>query len=128
MPNVTPIYAGLIALLFLALSARVIFYRRSAQVSLGDGADKELLSRIRAQANCAEYAPLGLLLLLLAELQGTPVLILHLLGAALLAGRVMHGVALSIRPQRLNLRVAGMALTLTAIGIAAILCVVLALF
>ena len=128
MPEVTPIYAGLIALLFLALSARVIFYRRNAQISLGDGADKELLSRIRAQANCAEYAPLGLLLLLLVELQGTPVSILHLLGSGLLAGRVVHGAALSVRPQRLTLRVAGMALTLTTIGIAAVLCISLALF
>lgn len=71
-PMVTPFYAGFLALLYIALSARVIKHRRSARISLGDGNDVALQQKIRVQSNCAEYAPIGIVLLLLAELQGAP--------------------------------------------------------
>ena len=76
--TVTPIYAGLLVMLFFILSARVIQRRISARISVGDGDDKDLRKRMRVQANCAEYAPFGILLLLIVELQGTPVWTLHL--------------------------------------------------
>ncbi len=117
---VTPIYAAILTLLFLGLTARVILYRRANRLSLGDEGDRKLLKRMRAQANCAEYAPLGILLLLLAELQGAPVLALHLLGLGLLAGRLLHAYGFSASPQNLRLRVLGMALTLTMLGVAAL--------
>lgn len=115
MLTITPLYAALVALVFLVLSARVIFYRRANLISLGDKGDNEMLKRMRAQANCAEYAPIGLLLLLLSELAGAPVLALHLLGLALLGGRVLHAVGFSATPQKMRLRVGGMMLTLTMI-------------
>ena len=83
--SVTPIYAGLIAVLFVALSLRVIAARRSARVGLGDGGDKTLLRRQRVQANCAEYAPLALGLMTLAELQSAPAAGVNLLRPILLA-------------------------------------------
>ena len=43
--TITPIYAGLIALLFIVLSTRVIFYRRANLISTGDQGDKALLNR-----------------------------------------------------------------------------------
>ena len=61
--SITPLYAGLIALLFIFLSYRVIKVRRGDRISLGDGENPDMAYRIRAQANCAEYAPLGLILL-----------------------------------------------------------------
>jgi len=76
---ITPLYAGCIALVFIALSARVILYRRRNLISLGDAGDKSLLKRMRAQANCAEYAPIGLILLALTELQGAPGSVIHAL-------------------------------------------------
>lgn len=69
-PVVTPLYAAALTALFISLSLRVIALRRSGRVSLGDAGDPALLARIRAQGNCAEYAPLGIVLLLLAELAG----------------------------------------------------------
>ena len=48
---VTALYAGLLAPLFLFLSARVIAARRGAQTALGDGGDPALLRRMRVQAN-----------------------------------------------------------------------------
>ena len=90
MISVTPIYAGLIALLFLVLSFRVVGARRSTKTSVGDGGNEVMLKRMRVQANCAEYAPIGLILLALAELQGMPMVWLHLFGAMLLAGRALR--------------------------------------
>lgn len=117
--SVTPIYAGLIALLFVVLSVLVISTRRRLGIALGDAGNKELLRRQRAQANCAEYAPLALILIMLAELQSAPVLILHAAGIALLIGRVIHAAGVSREPERFAMRVTGMALTFIAILIAA---------
>lgn len=117
---ITPIYAALLTLLFLVLSFRVIGMRRTAGISVGDNADKEMQKRMRVQANCAEYAPLGILLLLLAELLGTPALVLHGLGLMLLAGRVLHAIGLGATPQRIPFRKFGMVLTLLMLALTAL--------
>ena len=61
-----------------------------------------------------------MLLILLAELQGTPGPWLHLCGGLLLVGRIMHGVNFSFGLRKVVLRVGGMVLTLTSLIIAAI--------
>ncbi|MDK3018079.1 MAPEG family protein [Pseudodonghicola flavimaris] len=119
-PSITPIYAALIAVVFLALSARVITYRRRTAQTLGDHGDPALLARMRAQANCAEYAPIGLLLLLMIEMQGTPALAVQALGLALLLGRILHGLSFTDSRPRLPLRIAGIVLTLVMIGLSAL--------
>ena len=113
---ITEVYASLPALVFLVLSIRVITYRRANRYDLGDADDRKLLKRIRAQGNCAEYAPFGLLLLAIAELQTASPLILHVLGLMLVFGRILHALALSLRRQDFRLRIAGMLLTLTMIA------------
>lgn len=113
--TVTPLYAALIAFLFVILSVRVVTARRSARVALGDGGDKALLRRQRVQANCAEYAPFGLVLMSLAELQAAPAIVLHAIGLMLLAGRIVHAIGVSQEDEPLALRVTGMAFTFTAI-------------
>lgn len=109
--TVTPVYGALLVLVFIWLSFRVIQYRRANMISLGDTGDKALLKRMRAHANFAEYAPVGILMLLLTELQGAPDLALHLLGLLLLIGRVLHAVGFSATPQKIILRQIGMAMT-----------------
>ncbi|MEO1140226.1 MAG: MAPEG family protein [Pseudomonadota bacterium] len=118
--TVTPIYAGFLALLLIALSARVIRHRHLARISVGDNNDKGLRKKMRVQANCAEYVPVGLLLLLLTELQGAPIWALHVLGATLMLGRLAHAAGMGATPQRVGLRIFGMAATLTMIGVTAI--------
>ena len=120
MLPITSLYAGPIALILIVLSARVIFYRRANKVSLGDSGDKSLLKRMRAQANCAEYAPMALLLLALCELQGAPAIAIHALGMMLLLGRLAHGIGFSMSPPVMGLRVAGTALTLTMLAASAL--------
>ncbi len=125
---ISAFYASLIAIIFLALSAHVIVYRRSAHVSLGDGDDPHLRRRIRGQANCAEYAPIGLIMIVLMELQGAPWLLLHLVAISFVAGRFLHGYALSGTRQWVFGRVWGMLLTLISIGAAAIINLWMSLF
>lgn len=119
---ITAFYAALLAFLFLLLSARVIAQRREARVEIGVGESAELLRRSRVHANFAEYVPIALILLGFAESLKAPSAALHALGLALLAGRLIHAYGLSQTPHILKLRVAGMWLTLTAIGLAALVC------
>ncbi len=115
MLAVTPIYAGLLALLFVALSLRVIGLRRQANVALGHGQDIRLERRLRVHANFAEYAPLALMLIALAELQGNPAWLLHGLGLALLLGRMLHAFGVSQEPEDYRFRVTGMAMTFSVL-------------
>lgn len=117
---VSPLYAALTAVIFLILSARVILYRRANLISLGDNGDKNLLKRMRAQANCAEYAPLGLVLLVLTELAGAPALAVHIAGLMLVAGRGLHAYGFASTPQIMIFRQIGMVLTLTMIALTAL--------
>jgi len=123
---ITAFYAAILAFLFILLSARVIAQRREARVEIGVGESHELLRRSRVHANFAEYVPFALVLLALAESLHAPPIALHVLGLALVVGRFLHAYALSQNPHILSLRAAGMTLTLIMIGLAALLCFVLA--
>lgn len=112
---ITSLYAGVIALLMTLMSIRVIRARRSKRIGLGDGGDRELLRLMRAQSNCAEYAPITLLLIALAEFQQVNVWLLHGMGLALIAGRLIHAFGFSRRPEIMNMRIVGMALTFAAL-------------
>lgn len=112
---VTALYAGLIALLYLFLSYKVVESRRSQRVSVGDGGDKLVRKRMRTHANCAEYAPIGLILLMLVEMQGMDLRLVHLFGLILLAGRLAHAYGFGSTPQIVPLRKLGMYLTLLMI-------------
>jgi uncharacterized membrane protein YecN with MAPEG domain len=92
---VTALYAGSLALWFLVLSYRVVG-RRRAGISLGDGDDPGMLRVVRGHANFAEYVPLALIMLAILELGGTSLLVLHLLGLALLAGRLCRSPSSSV--------------------------------
>ncbi|MEQ8857646.1 MAG: MAPEG family protein [Pseudomonadales bacterium] len=112
---ITPIYAGALALLFVALSVRTLRLRRRLGIAIGDGGDDLMLRAMRAHANFAEYTPLALLLVLMLELQGGSPWQVHALGAMLLAGRTLHAFGVSRTPERYVYRVSGMALTFTVI-------------
>ncbi len=113
--SITPIYASVATLFFMYLSFRVIGARRASNVGLGDGGNRVLLRRQRVHGNCAEYVPLAILLMALAELQNTPTWTLHLIGALLMAGRVVHAYGVSQEPEQIKLRAIGMTLTFAAL-------------
>jgi uncharacterized membrane protein YecN with MAPEG domain len=94
--SVTPIYLGLLGLMMVPITLRVGLYRLKNKVDLGDGGDRKLLRMIRSQANFVETVPLAAVLLVVMELMGAGDPWLHALGAALLIGRVMHYLGLSL--------------------------------
>jgi uncharacterized protein len=122
---ITALYVLPLAMVLITLSFRTIAYRRQHRISLGDGGDRQLLQRMRVHANCAEYAPMGLLALALTESLAAPALILHAIGLTLVTGRVLHAYGMSQSPQIMPLRVGGMVLTLTAIGTASLAAAIL---
>ena len=113
--SVTPLYAGLLALLFVFLSMRVIATRRSADVGLGDAGNSTLIRRQRVHGNFAEYVPLALVLMALMDLQSQPLWIVHVTGLLLLSGRLFHAYGVSQDPETIRLRVMGMTLTLMSL-------------
>lgn len=114
---VTPVYAGLLAFVFLFLTASVIRLRRRQRVSVGDGGDPAFLRKVRAHGNFAEYVPMALLLMAMVELLGVHAVILHAIGGLLLAGRLVHGWCFLFTTRNLSARVLGMAMTLFALGV-----------
>lgn len=115
-PTILPLYAGLLGILFLALSVNVIRLRRRLRISLGDGGGQHLARQIRAHGNFVDYVPLVLALLLLAELGGTRPWLMHLLAASLLAGRLLHAWCFVFAGGAAGLWVAAMTLTFIALG------------
>ena len=109
---ITTLSACALALLLIVLSLRIIGVRRGEQVSLGSNGNETLERRIRAQGNLVEYAPIGLILIGLAELQQANPFLIGVAAAAFVMGRLLHGYALGFTVQALQPRVAGMMLTL----------------
>ncbi|MEL7044421.1 MAG: MAPEG family protein [Pseudomonadota bacterium] len=118
---VTGIYAALLGLLFVALSVRTLRMRRSLQIAVGDGGSAEMLRAMRVHANFAEYTPIALLLIAMAELNGVNALVVHALGASLLMGRVSHAWGVRQMSETFLFRIFGMAMSLTTICVAALL-------
>ena len=129
MPNLlsietTLIFAAIFGILHVVFTLRVGAYRFSSKISLGDGGDKELRNRTRAHGNFIENAPMGLLLLLLNELNGLGQDALLALGSVFLAARLLHYVMIVSRSLSIILRPISMLGTLGVILISAILLLV----
>ncbi|MBD2785611.1 MAPEG family protein [Xenorhabdus sp. DI] len=87
---VSSLYIVLGALLLIKLSLDVVKLRTQYQVAYGDGGFYELQTAIRVHGNAVEYIPISMLLLIMMEMNGAPVWMLHICGLVLLAGRVLH--------------------------------------
>lgn len=94
------LYAGLLGLLLIALSAQVVLARRRYRVGLGTGNEDGLQQAVRVQANFCEYVPFAVLLLVLAEITALPGPAVHAAGLVLIVSRVLHATGLSGSPGR----------------------------
>lgn len=119
MMGVTPIYLAAAVAMYSFMAFTIIINRRGRRISIGDGDQKDFARIIRGHANFAEYAPLALLSIGIAELAGTPAAVLHGCGIILLIGRGLHAYCLLFTPIGLKLRVTGMVLTFLALWTAA---------
>lgn len=117
--TILPVYAALLALLFVYLSVRTIRTRRSRKVALGHADDPAMLRAMRVHGNFAEYVPFALLLIYFVESSSHTPWLIHLLGCSLLLGRLCHAFGMSRTPENFRYRVVGMALTFTVILISA---------
>ncbi len=98
-PVVTLIAAGLLGLLFIALSARVVMGRTTGKIMLGTGQDEAgpFYMAMRAHANFAEYVPFCLVLVGLLELRSGATVLVKVLAAVLVLARVAHPVGMAMK-------------------------------
>ena len=122
---ITGIYAALLGLLLAVLSLRVIGLRGNPVfkfMAFRNFGDDTLQRAIRGHGNLAEFAPLMLIMLLIAEMNGASLTVLHSYGSVFFIGRLAHGICFGFMRCSMLLRIGGIALTLTAlIGMAAYL-------
>ena len=119
----TLIFAAIFGVLHVFFTMRVGSYRLSRKISLGDGGDSELQKRIRAHGNFVEQVPMGLILLLLNELNGLASQYLCALGSVFLVARVLHYASIVMRLP-FAVRPVAMVSTLGVILVSAILLLV----
>ncbi len=94
--QVTMISAGILGLLLVVLSLRISQLRRADHVSMGDGGIPALQERIRAQGNCTEYVPTGLILIFLAEQGYGPTWFVVALAVLFVAARLAHPIGMGM--------------------------------
>lgn len=104
---VTALYALPLAVIFLGLFMNVTMARSKLSLSIGDGGNVDLHERIRKHGNFVEWVPMVLILMVLAEANGTGALWLHAAGALLTIGRVLHAIGLKADAPLNPLRIAG---------------------
>ncbi len=109
---VTGLYAALLAVLCVFLSAAVGRIRGQNKLRLGDVGGEAVIVANRRHMNFVENVPLALLLIALVELNSAPKLWVHGLGAVLLLCRVAHPFGLSADNAILPARVIGAAGTI----------------
>lgn len=93
--RITGFYAGLLALLYLILAARIIRLRWKYRVGIGSGGEEELKAAIRVQGNFIEYVPFILILLGIIETQGAASALVHGMGITTLIARLSHAVGIT---------------------------------
>jgi len=119
------LYAGLLALIYVGLSAYVIKGRFKNKVALGDNNNADMLKRIRVHGNFIEYVPLAVFMIFLTEVMMVEQLsfaavIVHILGIMLVAGRLLHIYGVITKDGASPARAAGMLLTFFVLIIAAL--------
>jgi uncharacterized membrane protein YecN with MAPEG domain len=119
-PAAAALWAGLLLILMVVLSAMVVRKRRGLRIGAGDGGDDAMLRAVRVFGNAAEYIPAGIAaIVLLVVLRGS-FYVIHLVGALLFIGRILHAMGLSGSTGVSLGRLAGMVLTYAAYVIAAV--------
>ncbi|MBX2833849.1 MAG: MAPEG family protein [Micavibrio sp.] len=122
----TGLYAAILAIIQFILTMKISSIRRRKGISIGDGGDEVLGNKVRAHGNFIETVPLALFLILVSELSGAPYWALHVLGVALVIGRILHAIGMIIE-NKFMYRFVGMVLTLLMLILGAALNVWLAL-
>ena len=92
---ISGLYISLTALLTVLLTYRVIKLRRTHKIGIGTAGNESLTLSQRVHGNLLENAPIALLLLVVAELNGSSSLMLHVFGCVWIIARVLHAIGLT---------------------------------
>ena len=116
--DITLSYSIILITFMLILAFRIIDLRGSPVTKFLHSDDRvvdedTLYRAVRGHGNLIEYAPLFLILMLIAELNGLASTYLHSSGIIFTIGRLMHGIVFSFMKPNMILRVGGMILTFT---------------
>lgn len=124
---ITGFYAAVFALIQVFLTLNVVKVRRSEQVSLGDGGVDVLTRNIRAHGNFVETVPMAIALMLIAELSGSPLWCIHILGVLMVVARSLHYIGVTMGTGHGKFRAQGMRVTVLVFVLGALLCAWLSL-
>ena len=109
------VYFVILVAIFFALSFRVVGYRRSNKIGIGDGGDKRLARLVRVHGNFVEAATFGIPAIFGVVLAGSPPWPVHAASLLLIAGRLAHAQGLGSSAGSSPGRAAGMVLTWIAL-------------
>lgn len=123
MPDMTAaqaaaLWSGLLILLLVILSVRVVLQRQKHRVVLGDGGNPDLTLAGRVFGNAVEYIPVCVGALAVLTLLGMPAYTIHAVGGVLFLGRILHATGLTAGKPTPG-RLIGMILTYLALLAAA---------
>jgi uncharacterized membrane protein YecN with MAPEG domain len=108
---ITPLFAAIFAVIYVALSASVIRHRFGKKVSMGNGEDKDLEKAVRIHGNFCEYVPFALLLMWFIEVLTFHSGFVFILGCVLLLARLAHVIGMRDPKNYLLFRQAGIIAT-----------------
>jgi uncharacterized membrane protein YecN with MAPEG domain len=120
MAVVTALYGSILGLMIVALGINVTAHRVKLAVPLGDGDNPVMLRMMRIHANAIEYLPIAVLLMLVYELNAGMRILLHVVGIALVVGRILQTAAMWSTPLPGAGRGIGQSLTWLSITVLAI--------
>ncbi len=119
---IVALYVGLNGLVLIWLTAAVSRVRMRTNVWIGDGGVEDLTRVMRGHANFTEFVPFGLLMLLMMAVLGLPWYLVHIFGATLTVGRVLHaahftGVYDALIARQIGAMLTFLAITLGSVGL-----------
>jgi uncharacterized protein len=117
---VTSLFVLPLIAIWFVLWIRVTSTRSAKNCSIGDGNDPGLLLAIRQHGNFIEWVPFVLILMILAEAQGTGSLWLQAAGTLLVIGRLAHPFGLKADNANHPLRYVGNGTNILAVAILAV--------
>ncbi|MGI9222068.1 MAG: MAPEG family protein [Woeseiaceae bacterium] len=93
---ITALYAGILTIFALVLSAKAGGFRGKIGVSIlfGEPDNMELAQRVRVHQNFLEYVPMALILMGVIEVNGGNSTFLHVFGVILIISRYAHAIGL----------------------------------
>ena len=124
---ITGLYLGIFAIVQVGMIVWIARSRIRERIVLGTGNSDVLEAKTRVYGNFTEVVPPAILLMLISELGGAPLWIVHWMGVLMILSRISHAIGLIKPPGYGPYRMAGMLFAMAVLLIGAGICISLAL-